>query len=310
MRNHVHGRSLAERFFRSALLVAAGIAITLLAQRGLPTVGIYLYGSEFRTAYVDCELANANALELNRLPFETLLSRRLRKTEEIDQLSCFDYRILRGRLRQLRVSKAEIDLLEAEVVRSSVSARNVFRSPAVTGPEALDQKLSKVIEVYGLRPLEIRRYEADPKWKLGQALFFDPVLSGNRDVSCATCHLLQYGLSDGLPRSIGANGNGLGPNRELLKGRQVHPRHSLDLWNRDNNAVSTFFWDGHVEVLHARKRLFRSPLGDELPRGFQNAMAVQAVFPITIPDEMLGYFGEHSSSSLPAPHANKLNDLV
>jgi cytochrome c peroxidase len=74
--------------------------------------------------------------------------------------------------------------------------------------------------------------------------------------------------------------------------------------------VRAFFWDGHVEVLDARKRLFRSPLGNELPMGFQNAMAVQAVFPITIPDEMLGYFGEHSSSKLPGPHSNKLNDLI
>jgi cytochrome c peroxidase len=175
---------------------------------------------------------------------------------------------------------------------------------------ALDQKLQKVINLYGLRPLGIRRYGTDPKWKLGQALFFDPVLSGNRDVSCSTCHILQNGLSDGLPRSIGANGEGLGPHRKLLKGTQVHPRHSLDLWNRDNNAVTAFFWDGHVEVLDPRKRLFRSPLGNALPIGFQNAMAVQAVFPITIPDEMLGFYREHSNSTLPAPQANKLNDLV
>jgi cytochrome c peroxidase len=118
----------------------------------------------------------------------------------------------------------------------------------------LDRKLQKVVELYGLRPLSIRRFEADSKWKLGQALFFDQVLSGNRDVSCATCHLLQNGLSDGLPRSIGANGEGLGVNRKLLRGLQVHPRHSLDLWNRDNNAVSSFFWDGHVEVLVSHGR--------------------------------------------------------
>ena len=175
---------------------------------------------------------------------------------------------------------------------------------------SLDQKLQKVIDLYNLRPLNIRRYEADPKWELGQVLFYDPVLSGNRDVSCATCHLLQNGLSDALPRSIGANGKGLGADRRLVKGIQVHPRNSLDLWNRDNNAVSALFWDGHVEVLDARKRLFRSPLGNALPIGFENALAVQAVFPITIPDEMLGFYGEHSDSTLPAPHANKLNDLI
>jgi cytochrome c peroxidase len=39
-------------------------------------------------------------------------------------------------------------------------------------------------------------------------------------------------------------------------------------------------------------------------------MAVQAVFPITIPDEMLGSFGERSRGTLPMPHANKVNELV
>src|SRR5260370_15366535 len=155
-----------------------------------------------------------------------------------------------------------------------VGANLASRHGTAAHQAALDQKLQKVIDLYGMRPLSIRRYEADLKWKLGQALFFDPVLSGNRDVSCATCHLLRNGLSDGLPRSIGANGEGLGVHRRLLKGIQVHPRHSLDLWNRDNNDVTAFFWDGHVEVLDPQKHLFRSPLGDELPVGFENAMAV------------------------------------
>jgi cytochrome c peroxidase len=255
-------------------------------------------------------LAEAHAAALDNLLLEMALSQRLRKTEEIDRLSCLDYQRLRDRLQQFKVSRVDLDLIETGIVGPFVGANLASHYRTGASQAALDQKLQKVVDLYGLRPLNIRRYEADPEWKLGQALFFDPVLSGNRDVSCATCHLLQYGLSDGLPRSIGANGEGLGVDRKLLKGTQVHPRHSLDLWNRDNNAVSAFFWDGHVEVLHARERRFRSPLGNALPTGFQNAMAVQAVFPITIPDEMLGYFGEHSSSTLPTPHANKLNDLI
>src|SRR5579863_7575512 len=180
---------------------------------------------------------------------------------------------------------------------------------AAQAESKLDARLQQIIAIYNLRPLQIRQYSADPEMRLGQALFFDPVVSGNRDVSCSSCHLLSYGLTDGLPRSIGVGGVGFGPGRHLSHGLSIHPRHSLDLWNRDNNAVSAFFWDGHVEVLDSPRRRFRSPLGKSLPTGFQNAMAVQAVFPITIPDEMLGYFGEHSSSRLPAPHANRLNDL-
>jgi cytochrome c peroxidase len=249
---------------------------------------------------------------LNKLSLETALSQRLRKTEEIDQLRCLDYREVKYRLQRFKVSEANLHLIETETRIGDPFVRATPASQYRTSADqaALDRKLKEIIDLFGLRPLNIRRFEADPKWKLGQALFFDAVLSGNRDVSCATCHLLRYGLSDGLPRSIGTNGEGFGADRKLSKGTQLHPRHSLDLWNRDNNAVSAFFWDGHVEVLPGPKRRFRSPLGNELPMGFQNAMAVQAVFPIAIPDEMLGYFGERSSSTLPAPHANKPNDLV
>lgn len=174
----------------------------------------------------------------------------------------------------------------------------------------LDDKLQKIIAIYNLRPLEVREFSRDPEMLLGQALFFDPVLSGPRSVSCSTCHILSYGLTDGLPRSIGVAGVGVGSSRRLSNGLLVHPRRSLDLWNRDNNAVSSFFWDGHVEVLDSTKRLFRSPMGSGLPRGFQNAMAVQAVVPITVADEMLGTYGSRSSPMLPMPHANQIDDLV
>jgi cytochrome c peroxidase len=39
-------------------------------------------------------------------------------------------------------------------------------------------------------------------------------------------------------------------------------------------------------------------------------MAVQAVFPLAIPDEMLGSYGRRSSSTLPKEHANRVNDLL
>src|SRR5262245_42049325 len=38
---------------------------------------------------------------------------------------------------------------------------------------------------------------------LGRYLFFDPVLSGDGTLSCASCHDPARGLSDGRPRSIG-----------------------------------------------------------------------------------------------------------
>jgi len=47
----------------------------------------------------------------------------------------------------------------------------------------------------------------DPrKVKLGKLLFNDPRLSSDDTVSCATCHPLDRGGADGLPRSVGVGG--------------------------------------------------------------------------------------------------------
>jgi cytochrome c peroxidase len=43
---------------------------------------------------------------------------------------------------------------------------------------------------------------------LGRLLFWDPILSGQKDVACATCHHPLFGYSDGLDLSLGANGAG------------------------------------------------------------------------------------------------------
>jgi cytochrome c peroxidase len=49
----------------------------------------------------------------------------------------------------------------------------------------------------------------DAKRDLGQVLFFDPRLSGNNAMSCATCHNPALAWSDGQPRAIGSAGKAL-----------------------------------------------------------------------------------------------------
>jgi len=39
--------------------------------------------------------------------------------------------------------------------------------------------------------------------QLGESLFFDASLSANQSISCASCHLPEYGFSDNLPLAIG-----------------------------------------------------------------------------------------------------------
>lgn len=64
---------------------------------------------------------------------------------------------------------------------------------------------------------------------LGQQLFFDKRLSGNKTQSCASCHNPQFGFGDGLEKSKGSTGT-------LL---HRHTPHLFNLaWSR------TMFWDG------------------------------------------------------------------
>lgn len=82
---------------------------------------------------------------------------------------------------------------------------------------------------------------------LGKLLFYDPVLSANNDMSCATCHHPDLGFSDGLQVSRGAHGD--------LR------RNSPSLWNVAYNK--TLFWDARADSLE-----------------------VQLLTPLTHPDEM------------------------
>src|SRR5438034_4634564 len=66
---------------------------------------------------------------------------------------------------------------------------------------------------------------------LGRALMFDKILSGNRDVACATCHLPAQHAADGLSLAIGTGGTGAGPARTLGPGRQFVPRSAPSLLN-------------------------------------------------------------------------------
>src|SRR5262245_5728532 len=52
------------------------------------------------------------------------------------------------------------------------------------------------------------------KVELGRLLYFDPVLSGNNEQSCATCHHPDLGFSDGRNSSMGFDGKGVGPDRK------------------------------------------------------------------------------------------------
>jgi parallel beta-helix repeat protein len=84
----------------------------------------------------------------------------------------------------------------------------------------------------------------DDKVRLGKLLFFDPVLSGGNDISCATCHHPDLGFTDGRGQAMGKGGHGLGPARS---GGSIVRRGSPTIWNAAFNRKQ--FWDGRATDL-------------------------------------------------------------
>ena len=95
--------------------------------------------------------------------------------------------------------------------------------------------------------------------ELGYLLFFDPILSGDKTTSCASCHHPDYGMADGLKKGIGAGGHGYGA-RRAGTGPELQ-RNTPSLFNVAYNPV--LFWDGRAGSLEeqALEPIFRE---DEL----------------------------------------------
>lgn len=132
--------------------------------------------------------------------------------------------------------------------------------------------------------------------ELGQLLFYDPVLSGSRTVSCATCHHPRFATSDGVSLGIGDGGVGLGPERVFdpeNRPEQRIPRNSPALFNLGATEFTTFFHDGRLEVDTSRPSGIRTPLGTEMEQGFASVLSAQTMFPVLSPDEMAGHYSEN-----------------
>jgi cytochrome c peroxidase len=72
---------------------------------------------------------------------------------------------------------------------------------------------------------------------LGRLLFYDPRLSVNNAVACATCHKQQFAFADNTSLSTGFQG-------------QMTLRNTPAIINASNKSV--FFWDGRVSSLEAQ----------------------------------------------------------
>ncbi len=124
--------------------------------------------------------------------------------------------------------------------------------------------------------------------ELGRALAFDKELSGDRDISCMTCHHPTLGLGDQRSLSIGQGATGLGPAR-VHPNDEFIPRNAPSMFNL--SLLDVMFWDGRVSVTSTG---FDTPAGPLLTPAMANVMtmgaaAAQAMFPVTSRAEMRGF---------------------
>jgi len=128
--------------------------------------------------------------------------------------------------------------------------------------------------------------------ELGRLLFHEPLLSGNRNIACSTCHHSTLASADGTSLGVGEGGLGLGPARRTGPGRTSlkHrvPRHSPALFNLGAHEFTTLFHDGRVTLAPDEPRGYDTPAEEYLPDGLPSVLAAQALFPLLAEIEMAG----------------------
>jgi cytochrome c peroxidase len=154
---------------------------------------------------------------------------------------------------------------------------------------SLAREVRTLAAAHGIGPLEAPPRVRPELVRLGQALVFDPLLSGNRNIACSTCHLPAFATTDGRSLGIGTGGSGLGPERTLGTGFVI-ARHAPPAFNL--SALRTIFWDGRV-MADAAGHL-HSPAGIQLTPAMLKTFelgpaSAQGMFPVTARPEMRGF---------------------
>ena len=173
---------------------------------------------------------------------------------------------------------------------ASVAACSDAPFVPVDSTPALDARLRQAIAPWGVVPILPVKAPDPAMVSLGRMLFFDKVLSGNRDVACASCHSPGAHTGDDGSLAIGTGATMNGGVRTLGSGRQFTPRNAPGLFSVGLRPFY-MFWDGRVNEEFGPGR-FNTPLGTALPTGVTSLLAAQAMIPVTNRVEMRGNAGD------------------
>ena len=155
-----------------------------------------------------------------------------------------------------------------------------------------DYRLEDYISRFQYKPLK-QPTKNIPLYNLGLVLFYDADISGKGNIGCFSCHSQPGFGGDGLPLAMGEGSEGIGSKR-IQKNGALIARHSPNIYNVGLN-VPTFFWDGRVGLNNQGgwkspepKLNGPNPELKEIAETLDSPLAVQALFPLSNPKEMLG----------------------
>ncbi len=152
--------------------------------------------------------------------------------------------------------------------------------PLHVNSETLDEAVREKLKFFDIKPyLKLPLDSSDSaraKFTLGRRLFLDTNLSGNRNISCLSCHDPMKGLSDNLSLSQTEDGKG------VLK------RNSISLFNVGDPFNTNMFWDGRVQF-NPQSKTFSTPeeslngtkpMASEIAGVLTSALSAQTLFPL------------------------------
>lgn len=166
----------------------------------------------------------------------------------------------------------------ATLVAAVLCAQSPSSVPADTLPAELS--IDKVPIGLGPRPESKGNPLTGARVALGRRLFFDPVLSRDKTVACATCHRPEHGFASPEARPLGIGG-------------KEATRRAPTLFNRAYG--SAFFWDGRS---HSLEEQALEPIANPIEMGSSVEEAVNRLkADASYRDQFSKAFGEGVTSA-------------
>lgn len=152
------------------------------------------------------------------------------------------------------------------------------------------------------------------KAELGELLFWDPILSGEQNIACASCHHPDFAWADGRARSVGADGVGLGPDRIGFEETEFHSPSIVNVaftgmgLEDDPSFISGgYFWDLRAGTLE--EQAIEPIKSDVEMRGF--VVAEEDILPAVVARlENIPEYVEYFSQAFPEEAAISENTIA